>query len=242
MALPKIATPTYDLKLPSNGEKVAYRPFLVKEEKLLLMAMEDGNQSAIASTLKQIIHNCTDGKVDVETLPMFDVEYLFLQLRIKSVEEVSEFTLKCRKCSEEFNSKINLNDVEVKFPEEKQDFKIQLTSDVGIIMKYPTLALMADSALDVQDENTESLFNMISNCVDSIYDEEQVYNDFTKQEVDEFMENLPQEQFKKISKFFENMPKLKHDIKFNCPKCKTKNSITIQGLQDFFDSASLTTT
>ena len=179
MALPKIATPTYELNLPSTGEKVTYRPFLVKEEKLLLMAMEDGNQTAIAQTLKQIILNCTEGKLNVEDLPMFDIEYLFLQLRIKSVDEVSQVTLKCQHCSEEFGTKINLPDVKVQYPEEKQDFKIQLTSEVGVIMKYPTLSVMSDANLQPENENTESIFALLANCVESIYDEEQVYKDFT---------------------------------------------------------------
>ena len=241
MALPKIATPFYEMKLPSSGATIKYRPFLVKEEKLLLMAMESGEQTEISNVMKQIIGNCTDNKVDVESIPMFDIEYLFLQLRIKSIDDFAEISLKCQECQESFTSKIDLKTVGVKGAKEKQDFKIQLTSDVGMIMKYPTLDMMEN--MKAGDEKKSAfIFNTITKCVASIYDEEQVYDDFTKEEIDEFVESLPQEQFKKISDFFENMPKLQHTVKYSCPKCSKKNKITITGLQDFFDSPSLTTT
>lgn len=240
MALPKITTPFYDMKLPSSQEVIKYRPFLVKEEKLLLMAMEGNNQTEIANVMKQIITNCTDNKVDVKNLPMFDVEYLFLQLRIKSIDDVVQVKLRCEKCKDGFDSKIDLKKINVKFPKEKQDFKIQLNSDVGIVMKYPTLDMMSDMK-EGSTENTEMIFSTISQCIDYIYDEEQVYKDFTKEELNEFIDSLPQEQFKKISTFFENMPKLQHIVKFDCPKCKEKNKIKLTGLNDFFVSASPTT-
>ena len=240
MALPKIATPFYELNVPSNGKTIKYRPFLVKEEKILLMAMESGKDGEVSNALKQIIKNCTDGQVDVEELPMFDIEYIFLQLRTKSVDEVSSVTISCKECREPFRLDLNLNDIKVHFPEKKQDFKIQLTSDVGIIMKYPTMT-MVKNVTEGDTESSGFLFDIISTCVESIYDEEQVYNEFSKEEIDDFVDNLPQEQFKKISDFFENMPKLKHDVKFTCPKCKHKNKSTLAGLQDFFGSASLTT-
>ena len=240
MALPKINTPYYDMKLPSSGETVRYRPFLVKEEKLLLMAMEGGKQEEVSRTLQQIITNCTDGKVDVHKLPMFDVEYLFLQLRIKSVEDFANIQVKCKACANSVGSKVDLNKVKVKFPEKEVNFKVQLNSDIGVILKYPTMDMVRDiQAADA--ENTEYLFDLISSCIESIYDEEQVYNEFNKKEIDEFIESLPQEAFKNISDFFENVPKLQHDIKFACPKCKEKNTVTVTGLQDFFESASLTT-
>jgi hypothetical protein len=241
MALPKINTPFYDMELPSTGKKIKYRPFLVKEEKLLLMAMESGKQADVSNVMKQIIGNCTDGKVDVDNLPMFDIEYLFLQLRIKSIDDIVNVNLKCGGCNEGFNAKVDLKDVGVIFPEEKQEFKIQLTSDVGVVMKYPTLDLMKD-VKPGEESSPEFIFDTITRCIDSIYDEEQVYNDFDRNEIDEFIDSLPQEQFKKISTFFENMPKVQHEIKFTCPKCKKKNKIKLTGLQDFFDSASLTTT
>tara|TARA_Y100000593_G_C4299910_1_gene332770 strand:+ start:1061 stop:1786 length:726 start_codon:yes stop_codon:yes gene_type:complete len=240
MALPKIATPFYEMKLPSTGETVKYRPFLVKEEKLLLMAMEGGKQKEISNVVKQIINNCTEGKISVEELPMFDIEYLFLQIRIKSVEDTVDISLSCNKCNESFSSTVDLKPIEVHFPDKKQSFKIQLTSDVGLTMKYPTLDMMSD--MKPGDETKpEFIFDTISKCIDNIYDEEQVYNDFNKTELEEFVDSLPQEQFKKISDFFEEMPKLQHEIKFSCPKCKHKNTAMLTGLQDFFDSASPTT-
>jgi len=237
MALPKIATPFYEMKLPSNNKTIKYRPFLVKEEKLLLMAMESNNQTEISNVMKQIIVNCTDNKVDVNHLPMFDIEYLFLQLRIKSIDDVAEIKLPCEKCNENYDVKINLKEIDVNFPEEKIEFKIQLNSDVGIVMKYPTLDIMSTTKQG-EIENTETIFKTISGCVDYIYDEEQVYKNFTEKELNEFIDSLPQEQFKKISDFFENMPKLEHSVKFTCPKCKKKNDLKLTGLNDFFASAS----
>ena len=237
MALPKIATPFYELKLPSTGETVKYRPFLVKEEKLLLMAMEGGKQKEIANVVKQIINNCVDGKVDVDTLAMFDIEYLFLQLRSQSVEDTVDVNIGCDKCAEKIGVKVDLKKVNVNFPEENQEFKIQLTSDVGLVMKYPTLDMMSGMKPGAE-ASPEFVFDTISKCIDSIYDEEQIYNDFSKKELDDFIDSLPQEQFKKISEFFEKMPKLQHDINFTCPKCKKKNTATLVGLQDFFESAS----
>ena len=201
------------------------------------MAMESGEQKEIANVVKQIITNCTDEKVAVDDLPMFDLEYLFLQIRIKSVEDKVDVNLTCKKCNETFKSSVDLKPIEVHFPTEKQDFKIQLTSDVGLTMKYPTLDMMSD--MKPGEENSpEFIFSTISKCIDNVYDEEQVYNDFSKKELEEFVDSLPQEQFKKISNFFEEMPKLQHEIKFTCPKCKAKNTAMLTGLQDFFDSAS----
>ena len=240
MALPKIATPFYEMTLPSTGETVKYRPFLVKEEKLLLMAMQGGQQKEIANVVKQIINNCTDGQVNVEELPMFDIEYLFLQIRIKSVEDTVNVNLTCRDCKETFSSSIDLKKVGVKFPKKKQEFRIQLTSDVGIEMKYPTLDMMSD-VKPGDEQQAEFIFNTISKCIKCVYDEEQVYDEFSKNELEEFVDSLPQEQFKKISEFFEGMPKLQHEVKYSCPKCKAKNEATLVGLQDFFESASPTT-
>tara|TARA_R100000152_G_C6763647_1_gene188101 strand:- start:30 stop:656 length:627 start_codon:yes stop_codon:yes gene_type:complete len=208
MPLPKINTPFYELTLPSTGETVKYRPFLVKEEKLLLMAMEGGKQKEIANALRQIISNCTEGAINVDTLPIFDVEYIFLQLRIKSVEDVAKIKLQCAYCPEQITVNIDLKKVNVVFPKEKIDFNIPLTSDVGVTLKYPTLDMIKENPEGM--ENATQLFDLICNCVDTIYDAEQVYKDFTKEEVLDFIETLPQEQFKKISTFFENMPKLQH--------------------------------
>jgi len=240
MALPKINTPFYELTLPSTGETVKYRPFLVKEEKLLLLAMESGKQKEISNVLRQIITNCTDGAVEVNKLPIFDVEYLFLQLRIKSVEDVAKISLECGECGEATTINVDLKKVKVKFPEKKVDFKVQLTSDIGCTLVFPTLDMIKDNEEGM--ESAAQLFELICNCIETIYDEDQVYKDFTKKEVNEFIENLPQEHFKKISAFFENMPKLEHEVKFTCPHCGAKNTFVLSGLQNFFESASLTTT
>ena len=240
MALPKIATPSYELTLPSTGEKVEYRPFLVKEEKLLLMAMESGNQKEITNTVKKLIASCTKGTLNIDALPMFDIEYLFMQLRIKSVDDTVEIHPKCTKCGESVKMKMDLKKVDVVKPKGKIDFNIPLTSDIGLTMRFPTLDMMSD--MKPGDEaKSDFIFTTIGKCIESVYDGEQVYSDFSKKELDDFVDSLPQDQFKKVTDFFETMPKLKHDIKFDCPSCHHKNSIELSGLQDFFELPSPTT-
>ena len=237
MALPKLTTPTYELEVPSTDEKIKYRPFLVKEEKILLIAMESGEQESIVTAIKDIVTECTYGKVDLGSLPMFDVEYIFLQIRSKSVGEVSTLKLLCPDDKETYvNVDVDLSEVMVHV-DKGHNPKIELTKEMGMIMTYPTI----DSLNDVggSDINASNMLDVISSCVLQIYDKkgEEVFDakDQTKQELVEFVEQLNTKQFEEVQKFFDTMPKLKHTIEVENPKTKVKSKIELQGLNDFFE-------
>lgn len=245
MALPKINTPIFELKLPSSGRNVKYRPFLVKEQKILLMAMEADSQSAMMTAIKQIIGNCSVDEVDVDKLPMFDLEFFFLRLRAKSIGEEIELNLrhpsgynsKNTECDHASKFKMNLMEVEVQKTIEHED-KIMLDEETGtgIKMRYPT-AEMADAVeYDAEKNQLDLASDAIISCIDYIYDKENVYNksDYTQAELSEFIENLSQEQFQKVSKFFDTMPKLKHTIKWKCAGCGQDEEVTLEGLANFF--------
>jgi hypothetical protein len=245
MALPKINTPIFELKLPSSGKNVKYRPFLVKEQKILLMAMESDSQSAMMTAIKQIIGNCAVDEVDVEKLPMFDLEFFFVRLRAKSIGEEVELNLrhpsgynkKDAECDHASKFKLNLMDVEVQKSVSHED-KILLDekTGTGIKLKYPT-AEMADSVeYDPEKNQLDLATEAIISCIDFIYDEDNVYNksDYTQKELVEFIENLSQEQFQKLSAFFDTMPKLKHTIKWKCTGCGQDEEVTLEGLANFF--------
>ena len=236
MALPKIATPTYELVIPSTDEKIKYRPFLVKEEKILLLAMESEKQDEIVNAIKQIVTECTFGKLKVGRMPMFDVEYLFLNIRAKSVGEISELTLiapddKKTKVTVE----VDLNEVQVE-EEEGHTNKIELTDEMGIYMKYPTVDAFKETGIG--EINASNMLDVISSCIEQITekDGEVVYDtkDQTKKEVTEWIEQLNTKQFTDVQKFFDTMPKLKHEITIKNPKTKKENKITLTGLNDFF--------
>ena len=237
MALPKLTTPTYELEVPSTDEKIKYRPFLVKEEKILLIAMESGEQESIVTAIKDIVTECTYGKVDLGSLPMFDVEYIFLQIRSKSVGEVSTLKLLCPDDKETYvNVDVDLSEVMVHV-DKGHNPKIELTKEMGMIMTYPTI----DSLNDVggSDINASNMLDVISSCVLQIYDKkgEEVFDakDQTKKELIEFVEQLNTKQFEEVQKFFDTMPKLKHTIEVENPKTKVKSKIELQGLNDFFE-------
>jgi len=237
MALPKLTTPTYELEVPSTDEKIKYRPFLVKEEKILLIAMESGEQESIVTAIKDIVTECTYGKVDLGSLPMFDVEYIFLQIRSKSVGEVSTLKLLCPDDKETYvNVDVDLSEVMVHV-DKGHNPKIELTEEMGMIMTYPTIDSLTD--LGAMDINTSNMLDVIASCVLQIYDKkgEEVFDakDQTKQELIEFVEQLNTKQFEEVQKFFDTMPKLRHTIEIENPKTKVKSKIVLQGLNDFFE-------
>ena len=237
MALPKLTTPTYELAVPSTDEKIKYRPFLVKEEKILLIAMESGEQESIISAIKDIVTECTYGKVDLGNMPMFDVEYIFLQIRSKSVGEVSTLKLLCPDDKETYvNVDVDLSEVMVHV-DKGHNPKIELTEEMGMIMTYPTIDSLTD--LGAMDINTSNMLDVIASCVLQIYDKkgEEVFDakDQTKQELIEFVEQLNTKQFEEVQKFFDTMPKLKHTIEVENPKTKVKSEVVVQGLNDFFE-------
>ena len=236
MALPKLTTPTYELEVPSTDEKVSYRPFLVKEEKILLMALESGKPEEILESVKTIVSECTFNKLDMAALPMFDIEYIFLQIRAKSVGEISKLKLLCPDDKKTYvDVELDLTTVKVEVGEGHTN-KIELSDSMGIIMTYPGIDTFKNKGM--QKLNAENMLDVISACVLQIYEEkgEKVYNakDQTKKELIEFVESLNTKQFKDVQKFFDTMPRLKHIVKVKNPKTGVESDITITGLNDFF--------
>ena len=233
MALPKLNTLTYELTLPSTGEQLKYRPFLVKEQKVLMIAQESEDDKQIENAFAQIINDCTFGELNAYTMPMFDVEYVFLQLRGKSVGEKIKLNLLCSDDEKtRVDVEIDLKDVTVQMKEDHTNI-VQLTKDISIVMKYPTLSDM--SGFDNKGQ-IQSIFEMIKRCVHEIHDGETVYNkvDISEKELDEFIDSMSTENFENLSAFFETMPKLQHVVEVKNPKTKKKNEILIEGLQSFF--------
>ena len=237
MALPKLTTPTYELEVPSTDEKIKYRPFLVKEEKILLIAMESGEQESIVAAIKDIVTECTYGKVDLGSIPMFDVEYIFLQIRSKSVGEISTLRLLCPDDKETYvNVDVDLSEVAVHV-DKGHNPKIELTKEMGMIMTYPSIDSL--TGIDGADINASNMLDVIGSCILQIYDKkgEEVFaaKDQTKKELTEFVEQLNTKQFQEVQKFFDTMPKLRHTIEVENPKTKVKSKIELQGLNDFFE-------
>tara|TARA_B100001094_G_scaffold222835_1_gene216911 strand:+ start:14333 stop:15052 length:720 start_codon:yes stop_codon:yes gene_type:complete len=238
MPLPKISTPTYELELPSTGKTVKFRPFLVREEKVLVIALESEDTKQITTAIKDVIRNCIHTKgIEVETLPTFDIEFLFLNIRAKSLGEEIEVNVICP--DDETTTvpvKINVDDIKVQ-KNDKHTNKIKLDETLMMEMKYPSLDQFIQSNFDFSETNQlEQSFQLISSCVDKIYSEEEAWDssDVTKDEIVEFLEQMNSSQFKEIETFFETMPKLAHTIKVKNPNTKVSNSITLEGLSSFF--------
>jgi len=234
MALPKINTPTYELVIPSTDEKIKYRPFLVKEEKILMMALESKENSQIIGSVKEIVKTCTFEKVDISKLPMFDMEYIFLQIRSKSVGEVSQIRVLAPDDKKTMiDTEVDLSKVEVEVGEGHNP-KIDLGNKLGVLMKYPTIDSFTDS--DVQEITAGNMLDVIVSCIAHISDGEEVFEskDQTKEEMIDFVEQMNTGQFKEVQKFFDTMPKLKHTIKVTNPKTKVKSEVVLSGLNDFF--------
>ena len=236
MALPKINTPTYELVIPSTDEKIEYRPFLVKEEKILLIAMESGQQKDIITAIKQIVTACTFGKLKIGRMPMFDVEYLFLNIRAKSVGEVSTLNLIAPDDKEtQVEVEVDLNEIQIQ-EEEGHTNKIELTDEMGIYMQYTTVDTFGDSG--ITDINASNMLDVITACIAQIYDKkgEEVFEakDQTKKEMLDFVEQLNSKQFQDVQSFFDTAPKLKHEITIKNPKTKVESKVVLSGLSDFF--------
>ena len=236
MALPKLNTPTYELEVPSTDEKIKYRPFLVKEEKILLMAMESKDNAQIINAVKDIVSSCTFEKLNVATMPMFDMEYIFLNIRAKSVGEVSKLKILCPDDKKTYASvELDLTKVEVQVGDDHTN-KIELTDDMGMIMTYPTIDSFLESGIETINAN--NMLDVIGSCVLQIYEQkgEKVYQakDQTKKELTEFIESMNSGQFKKLQSFFDTMPKLTHTIQVKNPKTKKTSDVKLTGLNDFF--------
>ena len=236
MALPKIDVPIYELTVPSTDEKIKYRPFLVKEEKLLLIAMESGENSDILRAVKDIVDACTFNKMKIGNMPMFDVEYIFLQIRAKAVGEVSTLRILCRDDMKTYAKvEVDLNEIEVRVTDAHTN-KIELSDEMGVIMKYPTVDSFVENKID--DISPANMLDVIITCIDKIYDKkgEEVYDakDSTKQELIDFVEQMNTTQFADVQKFFDTMPSLTHEITVKNPKTKKESKVTLSGLNDFF--------
>lgn len=234
MNLPSIVTPTYKTTIPSSKKKVEYRPFLVKEEKMLLMALESDDRDDLIRAIETIFNNCIITKdFDLKTLSSFDFEYLMLQIRTKSVGESIDlsFTHNENDCGGVNDVNVNLDKINVIF-DKNHDKKIMITDDIGIMMRYPGIRDINSFNLD--NSEIDNIFSMFANCVDYVFDSEKIYNEFSKDEIISFLENLSQKQFESVVNFFQTMPKLKHEIKFKCKKCGMDVKTEVEGLQNFF--------
>jgi ribosomal protein L20A (L18A) len=238
MPLPKISVPTYTLELPSTNETIKFRPFLVKEEKLLVLALETEDTKQITNAIKNVIKNCVETKgIKVEELPTFDIEYLFLNIRGKSVGEDVEVNIICPDDGETtVPVKINLDDIGVQ-KNENHSTKVKIDGEIMMEMKYPSLEQFIKSNFDFNDKNAiEQSFDLISSCIDKIYTQEEVWSasDVSKKEITEFLDQMNSSQFKEIEKFFETMPKLSHTIKVKNPNTKVESEVVLEGLSSFF--------
>ena len=239
MPLPKIATPTYELELPSSGETITYRPFLVKEEKLLVLAMESEDTKSITRAIKEVLKSCIKTKIKVDTLPTFDIEYLFLNIRGKSVGEEVEVTVTCPDDGvTEVDVNIPIDNIQVQKSKEHTN-NIKLDDTLSMTMKYPSLDQFIETNFDVNESKgtqLEQSFDLIGSCIETIYSDEEALraSDATKKEIGEFLEQLSSSQFQDIEKFFETMPKLSYDVVVTNPKTKKKNTVVLEGLASFF--------
>ena len=237
MALPKVETPRYECTLASQDLQVQYRPFLVKEEKVLLMAMESKDNNEILNATKDVLNACTYNKIDVEKLPMFDIEYLLLQIRSKSVGEVAKFKVICPDDKvTAADVELNLEDVNVQVDDEHTNkIVIDEKRNLGVVLNYPSLGI-TKAGFDVNKTDTETMFKVIANCIDHIYEGDKIYpaKDNTEKELVDFIENITQKAFLDIKKFFDSTPQLRHEIEVTNPKTGVKSKVTFKGLQDFF--------
>ena len=237
MALPINSTPLFSLTIPSTEKLVQYRPFLIKEEKALMIAQQSEDPRVMMNTLKQVIEGCVKGGIDANSLATFDIEYIFTQMRAKSVGEVIDLNLKCDVCTDEkavAPVRIDLTELKVIKPE-GHSTKIKLFDNVGVILKYPSL----ETILKFETANTgniDQLFDIVVECIDCIYNDEEVFyaKDQTKNDLIDFLNNLTSDQFVKIQTFFETMPKLKKEIDYSCPVCGKEHNKVLEGISSFF--------
>lgn len=232
MTLPTLTLPKYQTKVPSTGETVSYRPFVVKEEKVLLIALESNQHSMIARAIKEIVRECTFGQVDVDNSPVFDLIYLFINIRAKSVGETTEPIFLCQNptCGKQNAVEINLTKIEVKKSPEHTN-KISLGDEVGVVLKYPKLN--TDGA---EEDFDNSSIKTITECIDLIYHGDEIFKarEQTEEELVDFVENLTHHQFESILNFFSTMPKISYNVKFDCVECREETSLELEGLGDFF--------
>ena len=236
MALPKVDLPTYELDLPSNKKKIKFRPFLVKEEKILLLALESDNEQNIRDAVHNLIKSCVTTKIKLENLATFDLEYIFLNIRAVSVGEIVEMNVTCQDDNEtQVKYNLNLTDVKVHFPDGHSN-KIMLTDTLGVIMRYPSFDRFVDSQFARKEVNENTVLEIIAESIDQIFQGDDVYDESTTtdKEFIEFVEGLTNEQLVKLQEFFQTSPRLEHTFKVKNPKTGVESDYTISGLQAFF--------
>lgn len=241
MALPIIETPTYELTLPSQDIKVKFRPFLVKEEKILLLAMESKDSNEVLKATKDILNACSFENLDIDNLPLFDIEYMFLQIRAKSIGEISKFKVLCPDDKKTLTDvEVDLTKIEVHVDDEHtNNIILDENKKLGIVLKYPTLQ-MTKAGFNINENDVDKTFDILTSCIDHVFEGEKIYpaKDSTKEELKQFVDSMSQNAFTKIKKFFDTMPHLRHEIEVENPKTQVKSKIVFKGLQDFFPSAS----
>jgi len=233
MALPKINSPTFELKLPSSGQTIKFRPFLVKEEKILLVAQQSGELKDILNAVVQIATNCIYDDIDVEKLPLFDIEYIFINLRSKSVSNISEVMINDPDDGNQYKVEIDLDKVVIERPEKEISNKIDLGDGIGVVMRYPSITYMNSIGSAINDADTA--INIIMACVDKVYDTDNVYeaSEYSKEELNDFILSLSSKQFQNIQEFFNNQPKVTQKITYKRKDGKEKE-LVLEGLNDFF--------
>lgn len=243
MALPKIDVPIYDVKIPSSGKIVRFRPFTVKEEKLFLMAAQGDDTKTSINTIIQVLNNCILDNIDIEKMPLFDIEFIFLNLRARSISEVVELSYKCnnivngengaeKRCNNVVNINVNVLEIQPSI-DPTHTTKIELSDKLGLVMRYPNMNFLGT---DVSRDEFSIVIDLILDCIEYIYDDEAIYysKDSTKEELTDFLDSLPSKDLEKIKSFFDTLPKMKKDLDFNCNKCGHTEKITLEGIESFF--------
>ena len=232
--LPRIATPKYDMIVPSSGESITYRPYVVKEEKILLIALESQDETQIEKAVTDMLKACVESKIDMKKLTIFDIEFMFITLRSKSVGEGIKINPACEHCEERNEIKVDLEQVRVANLEDAVDMHIEITDDISVDLKWHTLA---DRLSDAERETqTDAVINMMAHSIETIYSGEEIHSakDATKKEVVEFVESLSSDQFAKVIEVLSNTPRLSYNLDYDCTECGKKNERELSGLIDFF--------
>lgn len=227
MALPTLSVPTFDVEIYSTKQKIKMRPFLVKEEKLLILAAESEQRSDMIRAMQEVINSCSSGKIDAEKLPFFDLQNIFIKLRSQSIGKESEFNLICGECGHKTPTTLDLEKIDLRTSPNHTN-KIMLTDDIGVIMKYPTAEVLIN-------EN-KPVFDLVVSCVDKVFTVDEIHDaaDQSYEEICEFIDGLTSDQFDKIVEFFETAPKILHTIDYVCPNCQTENTVVVDGVENFF--------
>jgi hypothetical protein len=227
MALPTLSVPTFDVDVYSTKQKVSMRPFLVREEKILILAAESNQRSDMVRAMQQVVNSCSDGKIEADKLPFFDLQNIFIRLRAQSIGRDSEFNLICGECGHKTPTTLDLDEIQLKITPSHTN-KIMITDDVGVIMSYPTAEVLIDENLP--------MFDLVTSCVEKIFTNDEVHDtsDENPEEICKFIDGLTSKQFENIVEFFVTSPKISHMIDYSCPKCQTENTVVVDGVENFF--------